>query len=53
MLNEAKLRDTRYSIRRFQGFVESTGLPVPGLFRIEGSIDFNASSDSSEWIGIL
>jgi len=51
MLNEAKLRDTRYSIRRFQGFVESTGLPVPGLFRIEGSIDFNASSDSSEWIG--
>ena len=34
------LRDVTYSITRYQGFVEQSGLPIPGLHRLEGSIDF-------------
>ena len=29
----------RYRIARYQGFVEHSGLPVPGVHRIEGSVD--------------
>lgn len=29
-----------YRIRRFQGFLGEGGLPVPGLYRIEGRIEF-------------
>jgi hypothetical protein len=29
----------RYRISRYQGFVEHSGLPVPGVHRIEGSVD--------------
>lgn len=29
----------RYRIARYQGFVEPSGLPVPGVHRIEGSVD--------------
>ena len=28
----------RYKVARYQGFAES-GMPIPGLFRLEGSID--------------
>ena len=34
----AVTRQVRYEIRRFQG-MSSSGLPIPGLFRIEGTID--------------
>jgi len=51
MLNGAVLRQVRYKIRRFQGFIESSGLPIPGLHRIEGSIDFEPGKDPDEWIG--
>ena len=50
--NDVTLRQVRYSLRRFQGIIEGSGLPVPGLHRIEGAIDFNASDDPHEWIGI-
>jgi hypothetical protein len=33
------LRQVRYSVSRFQGMLEGSGMPVPGLHRIEGSID--------------
>ena len=39
-----------YRIRRYQGFMPS-GLPVPGVGRIEGSIDFDARKDPVDWIG--
>ena len=52
MLNSAVLRNVRYTIRRHQGFVEHSGLPVPGLHRLEGSIDFDADKDPAEWIGL-
>lgn len=32
----------RYRIARYQGFVEHSGLPVPGVHRIEGSVDTTA-----------
>ena len=51
MLNGAVLRQVRYKISRFQGFLESSGLPIPGLHRIEGSIDFESGKDPDEWIG--
>jgi hypothetical protein len=33
----------RYRIARYQGFVEHSGLPVPGVHRIEGSVDTTAN----------
>src|SRR6186997_2049896 len=48
--NGQALRQVRYSISRFQGFMEGSGLPIPGLYRIEGSIDFDATKDSPNWI---
>ena len=35
---EASIPQVRYRIARYQGFVEHSGLPVPGLHRIEGSV---------------
>jgi len=33
------IRQVRYRIARYQGMVEGSGLPIPGLHRIEGSVD--------------
>ena len=52
MRNGTLLRKVRYEVRRYQGMMEGSGMPIPGLFRIEGSIDFDASRDSSEWLNI-
>jgi hypothetical protein len=51
MLNETTVGQVRYSVRRFQGIVESSGLPIPGLYKIEGSIDCEEGSDLCSWIG--
>jgi len=40
-----------YRICRYQGLTEGSGMPIPGFFRIEGAIDFEASRDSLEWLG--
>jgi hypothetical protein len=42
--------EVRYRISRYQGFMEGSGLPIPGLYRIEGTVDLDSSTDSSEWI---
>ncbi len=47
-VNGDLIRKVAYRITRYQGFVESSGLPVPGLHRIEGSID----CASGEFIGV-
>jgi hypothetical protein len=39
----------RYRIARYQGMAEGSGLPIPGVHRIEGSID--TSSDLGSLIG--
>ena len=46
------LRQVRYEVRRYQGVMEGSGLPIPGLFRIEGSIDFDSARDSSDWLNV-
>ena len=51
MLNGETLRSASYRISRYQGIVENSGLPIPGLHRIEGSIDFDPAKDSLDWIG--
>ena len=49
--NQDLLRPVRYRISRYQGMMEGSGLPVPGLHRIEGTIDFDPARDSADWIG--
>jgi hypothetical protein len=51
MLNGVSLRTVRYRLSRFLGINEGSGLPIPGLHRIEGSIDFT-STDDPAWIGV-
>jgi hypothetical protein len=52
-LNDVTLRQIPYRFSRFQGFVEASGLPIPGLHRIEGFIDYDATTDSQRlWIGV-
>jgi hypothetical protein len=41
-LEGALVRQVRYEIRRFQGMSPS-GLPIPGWFRIEGTIDIDSA----------
>jgi hypothetical protein len=38
-----------YRIARYQGFIEHSGLPVPGVHRIEGSLE--TSADLKPMIG--
>ncbi len=51
MLNGQVLRQVGYRISRYQGVVEGSGLPIPGLHRIEGSIDFDPGTDSAGLTG--
>jgi hypothetical protein len=45
------LASVGYRICRYQGMTEGSGMPIPGLYRIEGSINFDANQDSREWLG--
>ena len=49
--NSQTLRRIGYRICRYQGMTEGSGMPIPGLFRIEGSIDFDANQDGLDWLG--
>ena len=40
------IRQVRYRIARYQGLVEGSGLPIPGLHRIEGFVDTSADLGS-------
>lgn len=37
------LGQVRYSISRYQGMLVGSGMPIPGLHRIEGSTDYRVS----------
>ena len=52
LLDAESPREVQYNILRYQGMTEGSGLPVPGLFRIEGSIDLQSSPVSSDWIDV-
>lgn len=43
------IHQVRYRISRYQGFVDHSGMPVPGVHRIEGSID--TATDLAPFIG--
>ena len=40
------LRQVRYSITRYQGMLVGSGMPIPGLHRLEGSTDFEVADVS-------
>jgi hypothetical protein len=52
LLNGVSLCQAPYRLRRYQGMNDNSGLPIPGLHRIEGSIDFDANATRRDWIGI-
>jgi len=47
---EASLK-VRYRIARYQGMQPGNGLPIPGLHRIEGSIDAELDGDLTSLVG--
>jgi hypothetical protein len=47
----AVLRQVRYTISRYQGMLEGSGMPIPGLHRIEGSIDLNGDETEAGLVG--
>ena len=52
LLNGVTLCQAPYRLRRYQGMNENSGLPIPGLHRIEGAIDFDPSAKGCDWVGI-
>lgn len=47
----ALLGQVRYTISRYQGMLEGSGMPIPGLHRIEGSTDFRVGHEQARLIG--
>ena len=52
MMDGIPLCQVTYRLSRFQGVMESSGLPIPGLHRIEGSIEFHSGTDPHSWINV-
>jgi hypothetical protein len=48
MQNGAVLRRVRYRLDRYQGMREGSGMPVPGLHRLEGSLEAG-EADVEAW----
>jgi len=47
------LQNVPYRIRRYQGMSDGSGLPIPGLFRTEGSVDLSEmTAESTPWIDV-
>lgn len=44
MRGDDVLRPVRYRIARYQGMLEGSGMPIPGLHRIDGSVDLDGES---------
>ena len=44
-------RQVAYHVRRFQGMTEGSGMPIPGLFRIEGAIALKSEESLENVIG--
>ena len=45
------LRGVRYRIDRFQGMLTGSGMPIPGLHRIEGTVATAAGSLPEAFVG--
>ena len=46
-----RLGQVKYSISRYQGMHDVSGMPIPGLHRIEGSVDAGGSFDFTPLVG--
>jgi len=44
------LRRVRYRISRYQGMA-ANGMPVPGIHRVEGSIEMGPEGPAADWVG--
>jgi hypothetical protein len=51
MMDDVTLCQVTYRLSRFQGMMEGSGLPIPGLHRIEGEIEFTGRVPRN-WIGV-
>ena|SRR5687767_3800355 len=51
MQDGAVLRGVRYRINRYQGMLEGSGMPIPGLHRIEGAIDLEQDDEGAPRVG--
>jgi len=45
------IRRVTYQITRYQGMHDVSGVPIPGLHRIEGSVDGGDSFDFAPFVG--
>ena len=46
-----RLQRVRYRISRYQGMLEGSGMPIPGLHRVEGSVDLEGSAETAALVG--
>jgi hypothetical protein len=53
MRGNAVLRRVRYRIARYQGMLEGSGMPIPGLHRIEGSVDLEGTRLPADVTGVM
>jgi hypothetical protein len=47
------LGPVEYRFDRYQGMLEGSGMPVPGLHRIEGHVNAEASAQLADLVGAL
>ena len=45
-------RQVRYRINRFQGMLVGSGMPIPGVHRVEGTIDVTGLDDPEALVGV-
>ena len=51
---EGETRRVTYRVSRHQGVMEGSGLPIPGVHRIEGALtapDDSPAADFGSWVG--
>ena len=47
----AVVREVRYTLSRYQGMLEGSGMPIPGLHRVEGSVDYDGTETPDHLVG--
>lgn len=45
------LHRVRYQISRYQGMLEGSGMPIPGMHRVEGSVDLDGPGAAADLVG--
>jgi hypothetical protein len=50
--NGTQVQEVGYRISRFQAQLGESGLPVPGVYRLEGTLEFEPAGAAAELIGV-